>query len=211
MAVRANWQADVRAAAGGWDPTLRLALSVRSRHMRSACVSRVCTMSSRPGIRSKPEDNESVADSPAFLPGCYGHHAALACDGETARRLLRAGVFEITFLDEYLPDMKGSAVAGSLRETPVRSAAFLVSMTGDAHSQGDIARRFDVCLQKPFSCEALMRNRYVLACRHRHRAGYPSSQAGQHQTAMFGVRGRDADYQTCRRNDAVVCARHRSA
>ena len=38
----------------------------------------------------------------------------------------------------------------------VRSAAFLVSMTGDAVSQGDIARLFDVYLQKPFSCEALM-------------------------------------------------------
>jgi DNA-binding NtrC family response regulator len=28
-------------------------------------------------------------------------------------------------------------------------------MTGDAVSQGDIARLFDVYLQKPFSCEAL--------------------------------------------------------
>ena len=29
-------------------------------------------------------------------------------------------------------------------------------MTGDAVSQADIARLFDVYLQKPFSCEALM-------------------------------------------------------
>ncbi|MGF6787717.1 hypothetical protein OKW27_002030 [Paraburkholderia sp. 35.1] len=96
----------MRAATGGSDPTLRLALWVRSRHMRSASVFRVCTMSSRLRTRSKPDDNESVARS--------------------------------------------------LRETPIRSAAFLVSMTGDAVSQRDIARLFDVYLHKPFSCEALM-------------------------------------------------------
>lgn len=124
--------------------------------MRSAYVSRVCTMSSRLRIRSNPDDNESVADSLAFLLDCYGHHAAVAYDGEPAFRLLRTGAFEITFLDENLPDIKGSAVAWSLRETPIRSAAFLVSMTGDAVSQGDIARLIDVYLQKPFSCEALM-------------------------------------------------------
>ncbi|WP_233860341.1 response regulator [Paraburkholderia sp. HD33-4] len=102
------------------------------------------------------DDNESVADSLAFLLDCYGHQAAVAYDGETALTLLRTDAFEITFLDENLPDIKGSAVARSLRETPTRSGAFLVSMTGDADSQGDIARLFDVCLQKPFSCEALM-------------------------------------------------------
>jgi DNA-binding response OmpR family regulator len=65
-------------------------------------------------------DNESVADSLAFLLD------SVACDGETALRLLRTGAFEITFLGENLPDIKGSAVAWSLRETPIRSAAFLV-------------------------------------------------------------------------------------
>jgi DNA-binding response OmpR family regulator len=112
-------------------------------------------MSSRLRIRSNPDDNESVADSLAFLLDCYDHHAAVAYDGETALRLLRTAAFEITFLDENLPDIKGSAVAWSLRETPIRSAAFLVSMTGDAVTQGDIARLIDVYLQKPFSCEAL--------------------------------------------------------
>jgi DNA-binding response OmpR family regulator len=102
------------------------------------------------------DDNESVADSLAFLLDCYGHHAGVAYEGETALTLLRTGAFEITFLEENLPGIKGSAVARSLRETPIRSGAFLVSMTGDADSQGDIARLFDVCLQKPFSCEALM-------------------------------------------------------
>jgi len=29
-------------------------------------------------------------------------------------------------------------------------------MTGDAESQGGFARLFDVCMQKPFSCEELM-------------------------------------------------------
>lgn len=29
-------------------------------------------------------------------------------------------------------------------------------MTGDAVNEGDVARLFDVYLQKPFSCEALM-------------------------------------------------------
>ena len=102
------------------------------------------------------DDNESVADSLAFLLDCHGHHAVVAYEGETALTLLRTGAFEITFLEENLPDIKGSAVSRSLRETPIRSGAFLVSMTGDADSQGDIARLFDVCLQKPFSCEALM-------------------------------------------------------
>ena len=85
----------MRAAAGGSDPTLRLALLVRSRHMRSAYVSRVCTMSSRLGIRSKPDDDESVADSLAFLLDCSGHHAAVAYDGQTALRLLRTGAIEM--------------------------------------------------------------------------------------------------------------------
>ena len=86
------------------------------------------------------DDNESVADSLAFLLDCYGHHAVVAYDGGTALALLRTGAFEITFLDENLPDIKGSAVALSLKETSVRSGAFLVSMTGDAESQGDFAR-----------------------------------------------------------------------
>jgi len=102
------------------------------------------------------DDNESVADSLAFLLDCYGHHAVVAYDGGTALALLRTGAFEITFLDENLPDIKGSAVALSLKETSVRSGAFLVSMTADADSQGDFARLFDVCMQKPFSCEELM-------------------------------------------------------
>ena len=70
---------------------------------------------------------------------------------------LRSGSFVPALLKyENLPDIKGSAVPRSLRETPIRSAAFLVSMTGDAVSQGDIARLFDVYLQKPFSREAFM-------------------------------------------------------
>jgi hypothetical protein len=64
-------------------------------------------MSSRVRIRLKPDDNESVADSLVFLLDCYGHHAAVAYDGGTALRLLRTGAFEITFLDENLPDIKG--------------------------------------------------------------------------------------------------------
>jgi DNA-binding response OmpR family regulator len=64
-------------------------------------------MSSRLGIRSKPDDNQAVADSLAFLLNCYGHHAAVAYDCETALRLLRTGAFEITFLDENLHDIKG--------------------------------------------------------------------------------------------------------
>ncbi|WP_233849544.1 response regulator [Paraburkholderia sp. HD33-4] len=102
------------------------------------------------------DDNESVADSLAFLLDCYGHHAAVAHDGKTALTLLRTSAFEITFLDENLPDIKGSAVARSLRETPISSGAFLVSMTGDVDSQGDATRLFNVCLKKPFSFEVLM-------------------------------------------------------
>jgi hypothetical protein len=53
---------------------------------------------------------------------------------------LRSGSFVAALLKyEKLPDIKGSAVPRSLRETPIRSAAFLVSMTGDAVSRGDIA------------------------------------------------------------------------
>jgi hypothetical protein len=70
---------------------------------------------------------------------------------------LRSGSFVPALLKyENLPDIKGSAVPRSLRETTICSAAFLVPMTGDAVSQGEIARPFDVYLQKPFSCEALM-------------------------------------------------------
>jgi CheY-like chemotaxis protein len=85
-------------------------------------------MSSRLGIRSKSDDNESVAGSVASLLDCYGHHAAVACDGESALRPLRIGAFEITFIDENLPDIKGSADARSLKETPNRSAAYLQAL-----------------------------------------------------------------------------------
>jgi two-component system CheB/CheR fusion protein len=102
------------------------------------------------------DDNEIVADSLAFLLECYGHRAVVAYDGETALKLLRTGAFELTFLDENLPGIKGSAVALSLKESPVHSGPFVVSMTGDADSQEDVVRLFDVCLQKPFSSEALM-------------------------------------------------------
>jgi len=65
---------------------------------------------------------------------------------------LRSGSFVPALLEcENLPDIK--ARGGG---TPIRSAAFLVSMTRDAGSQGDIARLFDAYLQKRFSCEALM-------------------------------------------------------
>jgi hypothetical protein len=109
-------------------------------------------MSSRHGIRLKPDDNQSVADSLAFLLDCDGHHAAVPNDGEAALRLLGTGAIEI----RKPADIKGSAVPRSLRETPIRSAAFLVSMTRDAVSQGDIARLFDGYPQTPFSCGALM-------------------------------------------------------
>ena len=89
----------------------------------------------------------------AFLLDCYGHHAAVAYDGETALRLLRTGAFEITFLDQNLPDIKGSVVAWSLGNAD-SLPTFLVSMKGDAVSQGDLAGLFDVYLQKPLSCEA---------------------------------------------------------
>jgi hypothetical protein len=58
---------------------------------------------------------------------------------------LRSGSFVPALLKyENLPDIKGSAVPRSLRETTICSAAFLVPMTGDVVSQGDIARPFDV-------------------------------------------------------------------
>jgi|ERR1700739_4656652 CheY-like chemotaxis protein len=102
------------------------------------------------------EDNEFVADSLAFLLDCYGHRAVVAHDGETALTLLRTGVFKLVLLDENLPGIKGSAVARSLVDTPVRPAPFVVSMTGDVDSQEDAAWLFDVCLEKPFSSEALV-------------------------------------------------------
>ena len=102
------------------------------------------------------DDNEFVADSLAFLLDCYGHSVVVAYNGKTALKLLRTGAFDVTFLDESLPDIKGSGVALSLKETPLRPRPYLVSMTGDADSEGDIAQLFDVCLQKPFPSEMLM-------------------------------------------------------
>ena len=70
---------------------------------------------------------------------------------------LRSGSFVPALLKyENLPDIKGSAVALLLKESPVHPGPFVVSMTGDADSQEDVVRLFDVCLQKPFSSEALM-------------------------------------------------------
>jgi two-component system CheB/CheR fusion protein len=102
------------------------------------------------------EDNEIVADSLAFLLDCYAHRAVVAHDGETALTLLRTGVFEVVLLDEDLPGIKGSGVARSLVDTPVRPGPFVVSMTGDVDGLEDVARLFDICLEKPFSSEALI-------------------------------------------------------
>jgi DNA-binding response OmpR family regulator len=102
------------------------------------------------------DDNESVADSLGFLLDCYGHRAVVAYDGETALTLLRTCTFEMVLLDENLPDIKGSAVARSLVDTPARPGPFVVSMTGDVDSLEDTARLFNVCLEKPFSSEALV-------------------------------------------------------
>jgi hypothetical protein len=55
-----------------------------------------------------------------------------------------------------LPGINGSAVALSLKQTPVHPMPFFVSMTGDAGSQGDFDWLFDVWLLKPFSSEARM-------------------------------------------------------
>jgi len=102
------------------------------------------------------DDNEFVADSLAFLLDCIGHRAVMAHDGETALELLHAGAFELAFLDENLPGMKGSAVALSLLDTPVFPRPFVASMTGDSDSNEEFARLFDVCLQKPFSSSCLL-------------------------------------------------------
>jgi CheY-like chemotaxis protein len=102
------------------------------------------------------DDNEVVADSLAFLLDCIGHHAVVAHDGETALHLLHHGAFDVAFLDEHLPGIKGSAVARSLKGTPFFSRPFFVSMTGDSDSSEDLARLFDVCLHKPFSSDVLL-------------------------------------------------------
>jgi CheY-like chemotaxis protein len=102
------------------------------------------------------DDNEVVADSLAFLLDCIGHRADVAHDGETALHLLRHGAFDVAFLDEHLPGIKGSTVARSLKDMSVFSRPLFVSMTGDSDSSEDLARLFDVCLQKPFSSDALL-------------------------------------------------------
>ncbi|MFL9909977.1 response regulator [Paraburkholderia sp. RL17-337-BIB-A] len=103
------------------------------------------------------DDSEVVADSLAFLLDCIGHRAVMAPDGETALELLHAGAFDLVLLDEDLPGIKGSAVALSLRDRAVFPRPFVASMTGDSYSNEEFARLFDVCLQKPFSMETLMR------------------------------------------------------
>jgi two-component system CheB/CheR fusion protein len=103
------------------------------------------------------DDNEFVADSLVFLLDCIGHRAVMAHDGKTALELLHSGAFELVFLDENLPDINGSAIALSLQNRPLFPRPFLASMTGDSESDEEFARLFDVCLQKPFSLETLMR------------------------------------------------------
>ncbi|CAB3810811.1 response regulator [Paraburkholderia fynbosensis] len=101
------------------------------------------------------EDNEVVADSLAFLLDCYGHRATVVEDGESALSLLCCRAFELVLLDENLPGIKGSAVALSIANRPFADRPFMVSMTGDSED-GGLTRLFDVCLQKPFSLEALL-------------------------------------------------------
>ena len=101
------------------------------------------------------EDNEDVADSLAFLLGCYGHRATVAQDGESALSLLCGHAFELVLLDENLPGIRGSAVARSIITTPCAERPFIVSMTGDSEV-GGLSRLFDVCLRKPFSPDALL-------------------------------------------------------
>ena len=102
------------------------------------------------------DDNEFVADSLVFLLDCIGHHAVMAHDGEKALELLHSGAFELVLLDENLPGINGSAIALSLPDRPELPRPF-VALTGDSESNEELARLFDVCLQKPFSLETLMR------------------------------------------------------
>ena len=87
---------------------------------------------------------------------CYGHHAGVAYDGEAALRLLCTGAFEITFPDENLPDIKTVLSHGRCGKRRFARGFPRFNDEGDAVSQGDIAGHFDVYLQKPFSCKALM-------------------------------------------------------
>ncbi|KAA0997517.1 response regulator [Paraburkholderia panacisoli] len=103
------------------------------------------------------DDNEFVADSLVFLLDCIGHRAVMAHDGKTALELLHSGAFELVFLDENLPDINGSAIALSLQDRPLFPRPFVASMTGDSDGNEELARLFDVCLQKPFSLESLLR------------------------------------------------------
>jgi CheY-like chemotaxis protein len=83
----------------------------------------------------------------------------MAHDGETALELLHAGAFELVLLDENLPGINGSAVALSLLDRPDFPRPFVASMTGDSDSNEELARLFDVSLQKPFSLETGHRRR----------------------------------------------------
>jgi CheY-like chemotaxis protein len=100
------------------------------------------------------DDNEVVADSLAFLLDCHGHRTTVAHDGETALSLVCYRAFELVLLDENLPGIKGSAVARAIINMPLGDRPIVVSMTGDSDN-GELARLFDVCLQKPFPVEAL--------------------------------------------------------
>lgn len=102
------------------------------------------------------EDNEAVAESLAFLLDCYNHRATVAPDGETALRVLRGRPFQLVFLDENLPGLKGSAVARSIIDMRIFDRPFVVSMTGDSDRSQESAQLFNVCLHKPFALEALM-------------------------------------------------------
>ena len=117
------------------------------------------------------DDNIQMAQGLASVLSMWGHTVRTAYDGAAALALANSFAPEVVLLDLSLPLVDGLEVARRLRETPERSPALLVSMSG--FGQEETRRHssqagFDHHLVKPFDISAL---RVLLDDRVRAKAG----------------------------------------
>lgn len=102
------------------------------------------------------DDTPTLARVTGYAFKSLGHEVQIAHTGEAARAQLRAGRFDVLFVDVNLGEESGFELLASLRAAGVTIPA--VMFTAQAHDEvADQAKRAGAvgCLTKPFTLDEL--------------------------------------------------------